>query len=261
MLLFISDSHLGMGTPASQAKRIEHLFACLDHHAPQLERIYIIGDLFDFWFEWKHVILKRYFNVLCKLHSMINKGIEIHYLAGNHDFALGEFLQNEVGAQVHHDECEFNYDSKKFYLLHGDGLAPADWGYRLIKRIFRNPLNQKLFRYIHPDFGLTMAHQSSTTSRGHTVRRWDVDGWAYRDEAERWVDRGYDYVLFGHTHEPSLQKIHSGIYVNTGDWMRWFSYAIYESGNLSLHYWNQPLLSRSETEVRLRIQNLPSALM
>ncbi|MCX6639950.1 MAG: UDP-2,3-diacylglucosamine diphosphatase [bacterium] len=250
MLLFISDSHLGIGTSQAQTERIEKLFACLDHYRGNLERLYIIGDLFDFWFEWRHVILKRYFRVLCKLRGLIDQGIEVHYLAGNHDFALGQFLQDEIGAEIHQDAFQFEFNGKKFYLLHGDGLAPDDWGYRFLKRIFRNRLNQKLFTFIHPDYGLTLAHTSSHTSRNHTMRRWDVDGWAYRAEAERLIRRGSDYVLFGHTHEPLLMGLDSGIYVNTGDWMRYFSYATYENGNMKLMYWDHPGLYRNESEVR-----------
>lgn len=246
MLLFISDAHIGIGPPQDQEKRKKYLFDCLDRHAPELEKLFILGDLFDFWFEWRHVILKRHFKVLCKLQELTSIGVELHYLAGNHDFALGEFLTDELGAQVHLDHARFDWDGKSFYLSHGDGLAPADWGYRILKRIFRNRFDQKLFSLIHPDLGVALAHKSSYSSRNYGRRRWDVDGWAYIEAADRLIQQGTRYVLFAHNHEPLLKSLGAGTYVNTGDWMKYFSYAVYENGAMTLKYWDLPWLERSE---------------
>ncbi|MBU0518728.1 UDP-2,3-diacylglucosamine diphosphatase [bacterium] len=246
MLLFISDAHIGIGKPEDQQKRKQYLFECLDHYAPEIEKLYILGDLFDFWFEWRHVILKRHFAVLCKLREIAARGIEIHFLAGNHDFALSEFLCAEIGAEIHFDEYSFTYDDKQFYLLHGDGLAPADWGYRILKKILRNPTNQKLFALFHPDFGLEMAHRSSHTSRNYSGRRWDIDGWAYLEAAQERLKNGNDYVLFAHNHEPMLKPLDGGIYLNTGEWMKQFSYATYDREGMTLRYWTRPFMKRSE---------------
>jgi UDP-2,3-diacylglucosamine hydrolase len=246
MLLFVSDTHFGLGTPDDQEKRRQNFFACLDEHADRIEKLFIIGDLFDFWFEWKHVILKRHFQVLCKLKGLTQKGVELHYLAGNHDFALGSFLQQEIGAHLHLDHFQFEIGGRKFYLSHGDGLAPADWGYRILKRVFRSRFNQKLYSWFHPDFGLELAHLCSFTSRNHTGRRWDVDGYAYHDAAQKKAQEGFDYILFAHTHEPVLEPVNGGIYVNTGDWLKYYSYATYQDGIMSLKYWGQPHLQQSE---------------
>ncbi len=246
MLLFISDSHFGLGSSAEQDERRALLFACLDHYADRLTGLFIMGDLFDFWFEWKHVILKRHFQVLCKLRTLSAKGIELYYLAGNHDFALSRFLEQEIGARTFLEHYDFEHEGKRFYLFHGDGLAPADWGYRILRRVFRHPVNQRLYSWLHPDFGLDLAHVCSRTSRNHTGRRWDVDGIAYREAAQRLTEDGYDYVLFSHTHEPLLEPVGRGIYVNTGDWLKYFSYATFESGTMTLKYWRHPFLERSE---------------
>ncbi len=248
MLLFLSDAHLGLKPKSEQLQAKQWLFACLDKYEDRLEKVFILGDLFDFWFEWKHVILKQHLEVLCRLMSLTRRGIDLHYLAGNHDFALSRFLIEEIGANVHLDHYTFTHHEKRFYLLHGDGLAPADWGYRILKRIFRSPLNQKLYSYLHPDLALYLAHHSSSTSRNHTSRRWDIDGEAYRCAAQRMIREGFDYVLFAHTHEPLLEKVEQGVYVNTGDWMKYFSFAVFENGAMSLKYWNQPILERREED-------------
>jgi UDP-2,3-diacylglucosamine hydrolase len=248
MLLFISDAHIGIGPPEEQQQRKQNLFDCLDHHAPELEKLLILGDLFDFWFEWRHVILKKHFQVLYKLRELTDAGVELHYLAGNHDFALSEFLRSEIGAQTHLNEYEFETGGKTFYLLHGDGLAPADWGYRILKRVFRSAFNQKLFRILHPDMGLDLAHTSSHTSRNYSRRRWDIDGWAYEDAAREQLVNGSDYVVFAHNHEPILKPLGQGIYVNTGDWIKYFSYATFGKDGMALKYWDLPFLTRSEKD-------------
>ena len=233
MILFFSDTHFGIGSTQAQDERRRKLFACLDHYADRMDTLVIMGDLFDFWFEWRHVILKAHFRMLCKLAEIRSRGIKIHYLAGNHDFALSRFLQDEIGAVIHMDSYEFEAEGKRFHLFHGDGLSPADWGYRVLRRVFRNPLNQKLYAWIHPDAGLSLAHISSLTSRNHTGRRWDVDGYAYREAAAKKIQEGFDYVIYAHTHEPLLESVGNGIYLNTGDWLK---------------YWEQPWLQRSQTD-------------
>jgi len=250
MFLFLSDSHFGIGSDEEQRERREKLFACLDHYAPRIQKLFIMGDLFDFWFEWRHVILKAHFPILCKLRELRDRGIEIYYLAGNHDFALSRFLEDEIGARTDLDHFEFEAEGKRFYLSHGDGLAPADWGYRILKRVFRNRLNQKLYSWLHPDLGQALAHRSSYSSRNHTGRRWDVDGFAYSAAAQKLADRGYDFIFFAHTHEPVLERAGQGIYVNTGDWLKYRSYAVFDQGVVRLKYWDQPFLERSSLDAR-----------
>jgi UDP-2,3-diacylglucosamine hydrolase len=250
MFLFLSDSHFGIGSDEEQRERREKLFACLDHYAPQIQKLFIMGDLFDFWFEWRHVILKAHFPILCKLRGLRDRGIEIYYLAGNHDFALSRFLETEIGAITDLDHFEFEAEGKRFYLSHGDGLAPADWGYRILKRIFRNRTNQQLYSWLHPDLGLSLAHRSSYTSRNHSRRRWDIDGFAYSAAAKKLADQGYDCIFFAHTHEPLLERAGRGIYVNTGDWLKYFSYATFDQGVVRLRYWDQPFLERSSWDAR-----------
>ncbi|TKJ39047.1 hypothetical protein CEE37_11525 [candidate division LCP-89 bacterium B3_LCP] len=246
MILFISDAHLGTGSLESQQKRKLLLKELFDHYAPKLDRMVIIGDLFDFWFEWKHVILKKHFQVLFWLKELHERGVEIHFLAGNHDFALGSFLAEEVGVQVHMNEYSFNYDGKSFFALHGDGLAPADWGYRILKRVLRSRFNQKLYSYLHPNWAVDLALKSSRRSRNYSGRRWDIDGWAYSEAAEKYIRQGNDYVLFAHNHESILKPMGDGIYVNTGDWMKHFSYAEYANGKMELKYWGKPFIKAVE---------------
>jgi UDP-2,3-diacylglucosamine hydrolase len=246
MLLFFSDTHFGIGSPQVQEDRRNALFACLDHHLPALDQLIIMGDLFDFWFEWRHVILKQHFKVLSKLAQIRSRGVEIHYLAGNHDFALTRFLQDEIGAVIHPESHQFESGGKRFYLFHGDGLSPADWAYRALRKVLRNPVNQKLYSWFHPDVGLELAHLSSHTSRNHSGRRWDIDGASYHESACQKTAEGFDYVIYAHTHEPLLQPAGSGIYVNTGDWLKYNSYATFDNGVMTLKYWGKPWIERKE---------------
>ena len=119
--------------------------------------MYIVGDLFDFWYEYKKYIPKIYFSFLYKFKILVDKGIEIHYLAGNHDFFLGEFFDREIGIKTWIDEYEFSLNGKNFYIWHGDGLGKKDVGYRIIKKIMRSRVNQKIFSWIHPDVGFFIA--------------------------------------------------------------------------------------------------------
>ena len=164
-----------------------------------------MGDLFDFWFEYKYTIPKKYFRFLMLLNRFREKEVEMHYLAGNHDFALGSFFDNVLNIKTWPQDYTFVLADKKFYLFHGDGIAKKDVGYRFIKRILRHPLNIRFFRWLHPDFGIPLARKVSGGSRHYTNTINHLrDESDYIEFAEKRFEDGYDYVLMGHRHNPLL---------------------------------------------------------
>jgi UDP-2,3-diacylglucosamine hydrolase len=229
-LYFISDVHLGLEPPADEAAKEARLLDLLDDIAADAERLYIIGDLFDFWFEYRHAVPVHGLRVLARLQTMVEAGTEVHYLAGNHDFALGPFISEEVGCVVHPGPFAFGHDDRRFYLHHGDGLAGRDLGYRILKRVLRSGVSQSLWRLVHPDLGFAAARAVSRASRGHTAEKDYGPGDRMEAALQRLAADGHDVVLMGHTHTPEVRDLAGGTrYVNLGSWLQggrpWARYA------------------------------------
>ena len=234
-IYFLSDAHIGEPKAENNDERKQNLFDFGDGIAEPGNHLFIIGDLFDFWFEWRRVIPKRHFKVLNKLSEWSDKGLKLYYLAGNHDFRLGEFLTDEIGFVTSEKFLEFEADGKKFHLFHGDGVKKTDYGYRFLKKILRNRFNQKLFLLLHPDIGMKLADASSATSRESQVNRNPyLDATDYLEYARRKIAEGFDYIIMGHTHIPLLKKLEGGYYMNSGNWFRDYSYGIFKDGELKL---------------------------
>lgn len=209
----------------------------LDIMANDATHVYIVGDLFDFWYEYKNVIPKKYFNFLYKFKLMTEGGVEMHYLAGNHDFYLGQFFDNYINIKTWPDEYEFSLNNKNFFIWHGDGLGRKDGGYRFLKKIMRSKVNQKIFRFLHPDYGVTFARWVSGSSRKYTSQLNHLrDESDYFEFAEKQFKRGVDYVLMGHRHNPLEHKVGNKKYINLGDWITCFSYAVFDGKDLELKY-------------------------
>lgn len=239
-ILFICDAHLGSGTNEEQKKRI--LINFLRRLSPQsVSVLYVLGDLFDFWFEYKSVILSRNFHVLSALGDVVDRGVEIHFVVGNHDFWAGDFMEKTVGVKVHHDPIEINLDGRRVYICHGDGLNPYDRGYLLLKAVIRNKVVIWVTRHIHPDLLVWVARWSSKLSRQST----SVAGKLREDEgiqkfALKKLAEGFDVVIAGHSHMPHDES-HSvngapKRYYNVGDMQEWFSYLEYSGGKFLLKY-------------------------
>jgi len=237
---FISDLHFGTMSETLEKKKLEKLFSFLSHINHQDNILYIVGDLFDYWFEYKHFILKKHFKLLYKFHELIRNGVEIHFLPGNHDYWTRSFLNDEVGIKVHKEEIKVELQNKLFYLFHGDGIASYDRGYRLLKKIIRNPVNIFLYSLIHPDLGASIADFASRTSREYTTDKHN----AINDKnecikfAEKYHQQGFDCVILGHTHRPFIHE-KSGKYVlNLGDWITNFTYGKFSNNKISLEKWD-----------------------
>lgn len=236
---FISDIHLGSDTEYSSGTRLQtllHFFSAIEHDAGQL---FIVGDLFDFWFEYKTVMPKGYFDLLYGLKQLRDTGIGITLLRGNHDFWIADFFTDELGIPVYDNYLDVVLDGKRFYISHGDGLAKDDKGYRFLKKILRNPVNIRLFSLIHPDIGHALATFSSRLSRDHRPKLDDRED--YKQFARELFTQGYDCVVLGHTHAPMLYEEKSHVYLNTGDWMNTFTFGKCTAGKLTLEHWPPPL--------------------
>jgi len=234
---FISDLHIGVDCSEEEKQRQKKILEFLNTISKDATHLYIVGDLFDFWYEYKKVIPKKYFDFLYILKSMTNRGVEIHYLAGNHDFYLGNFFDEYMNVKTWQDEYTFKLAGKKFYLLHGDGLAKRDKSYRFLKRVLRNKTNNRIFRWLHPDFGIPFARFISGSSRNYTRNINLQDEEDYKEFAKKQFSNGYDFVLLGHRHIPLEYKNDNHIYINLGEWFEANSYAVFDGNELKLAYY------------------------
>ena len=233
-IYFISDAHLGAASQQAESYKTERLLPFLRGLRGRTKLLYIVGDLFDFWFEYRTVILKQHFAVLHELAGLAESGTRIVYLAGNHDFWLGSFLDEQVGVETVYGQLEVSHQGKKMLICHGDGLISKDWNYRLMRKILHNRLNIWLFQWIHPDVAVWLARTISGASRRHAAPSSWSPVQAYRELAKKHLKERYDCVVFGHVHKPDLQKEGDKIYLNLGDWVRFFTFGIMVDGELRL---------------------------
>lgn len=239
-IFFLSDVHLGFIEDEVEKDKREKLYAFFDHIKVEGDVLIIAGDLFDFWYEWRHVIPKYWFGVIHKIRSLIDNGIMVFFITGNHDFEFGNYLQNEVGIHCFEESVDLKFGDKTFFIGHGDGLARKDRGYRFMKRIIRNSFSKFLFKtLIHPDIGMKLAKWASNSSR--KLVKIDKNHWSneYYEFAKTKFSEGYDYVILGHLHTPVLKEENGHIYLNTGDWMTHFSYGYFDGKILSLKLWKK----------------------
>jgi UDP-2,3-diacylglucosamine hydrolase len=230
---FISDAHLGSGS--DQDTRIRTLVDLLGSFRRDAEHVYVLGDLFDFWFEYRHAIPKGHFRVLRALAELVEAGIPVTYLGGNHDFWSGSYLSREVGLHVHQHPITRQHQGRRLFLAHGDGLGPGDTGYRILKAVLRHRIAIALYRTIHPDLGIPLAYRISKTSRNHTAGR-DI----LLERMSRYVVtprllEGDDAVIVGHIHDPiHLTGPGTMEFVIIGDWLEHFTYVRMTGGALHL---------------------------
>lgn len=237
---FFSDSHLGLSESNQEKEKQKVLQQFLTDIMEDATHLYIVGDLFDFWYEYKQVIPKKYFRILYSLKKITEKGIVVNYFAGNHDFYLGNFFDKELNIKTWQDDFEFELEGKKFYLWHGDGLGKKDRGYRFLKKIIRNRFFQSLYRLLHPDFGIPFARWVSGSSRAYTNQlNHKRDESDYFEFAEEKFKNGVDFVLMGHRHNPLVHAVENKKYINLGDWINHFTYAVFENGQLELKQYHK----------------------
>lgn len=235
---FISDAHFGIFLPGHE-NRERLFFRLLEQEAEHLAELYIVGDLFDFWIEYRHALRPDYFDVLHHLKMLVDAGVRIHYLAGNHDFALGSFLEKTVGMAIYPGELSVTIQGQKVFLFHGDGLIKSDWGYRLLRLLLRSSCNQTIYKFLHPNIGVPLGNFFSGSSRKYLNKPLSpVLRDEYRRYAQKKLQTGHDLVLYGHIHQPEHLQFPEGIYCNTGAWLKHYTYATMVNGKLSLWRYN-----------------------
>lgn len=239
-IYFLSDFHLGAPNPEASLVREKKIIHFLSSIQESAEEIFILGDLFDFWFEYKYVVPKGYTRILGKLAEISDAGIKIHFFVGNHDMWMKDYFQKELNIDVYFEPKEFTYNNKKFLIGHGDGLGPGDKGYKFIKKVFRHPVSQWSFGMLPPVIGMGLANYFSRKSRAKTGESNET----FLGEDSEWLvtyckevlqEKHFDYFIFGHRHLPLDIKLNeTSRYINLGDWIRYFTYAAFDGENLTL---------------------------
>ena len=240
MIYFLSDFHLGAPDYEKSLEREKKIVKFLDSIKSKATEIYLLGDVFDFWFEYGKAVPKGYVRLLGKLAELSDAGIKLHYFTGNHDMWVFGYLEKELGAKIYHKPISLEINGKKFFLAHGDGLGPADLGYKFIKGVFASKVCQWLFARLHPNFGIWLGDFWSGKSRiattdlhFHGEKEWLV---VYAKEVLK--NEHYDYFVFGHRHIPIDYTLsEKSRYINLGEWITHFSYAVFDGNNLELKYY------------------------
>ncbi len=236
-LFFVSDAHFGSESEDKEKEKLENFQRFIESKLKKGDYFFILGDLFDFWFEYRYLIPKDCFQVLSILRDIVNRGIRVVYLGGNHDFWENGFLNKEIGVEFYNDSLTIELMSKKFYLHHGDGFINKDRGYRFLKWILRNRINIWLYKLIHPDLGSFLAKYFSKHSRGSSpgINNENLEDY-FRFAKDKFED-GIDFVIMGHTHVPVIKDFSDKFFINIGDWMENFTYAIYDGNEIRLEKW------------------------
>lgn len=242
-IFFASDFHLGADGICSSLEREKRIVSWLSEVQDEMEALYLVGDIFDYWFEYKTTIPKGFSRFLGKLAELRDKNIPIYFFTGNHDMWMFDYFETEFGIPVYHKPIQRTLHGKNMFIGHGDGLGPNDFGYKLIKKIFSNPLCQWAYARLHPNFGIWLMRKFSHKSRamgGESNRFQGRDGEMLVQYAERKIQTlDIDYFVFGHRHLPLNVKLsnHTSFYFGLGDWTHFQSYGVLDEGNFSLRYY------------------------
>ena len=239
-IYFTSDHHFGAPNASASKPREERFVKWLDEIKDDASSIFILGDLFDFWFEYKHVIPKGFTRVLGKLAELTDSGIEIHFFVGNHDLWMNGYLEEELNIKVHHKPKQFQLNERLFFIGHGDGLGPHDKGYKRMKKVFVNPFFQWIYRWLHPDIGVRFAQYLSLKNKlisGDDDIKFlgEKKEWLVQYAQKKLEEKHFDYFVFGHRHLPlDIQLNPKSKYINLGDWITHFTYGVFDGKELFL---------------------------
>ena len=242
---FLSDFHLGAPNAIDSLVREKKIIQFLDVIKPQASQIFIVGDLFDFWYEYKKVVPKGNVRILGKLAELTDAGIIVHFFVGNHDMWMRDYFQKELNILVYFEPGSFILQDKKFLVGHGDGLGPGDKGYKFLKKVFRNRVSKWIFGILPPNIGMGIAHYFSRKSRAQTGQTDEKflgadKEWLITYCREVLQKEYYDFLVFGHRHLPiDFSLSEKSRYINLGDWIKFFSYAVFDGGVLELKYYTQ----------------------
>lgn len=247
-IYFASDFHLGAPDLERSHKREKLVVKWLDEVSEKATEIFLVGDLFDFWFEYKHAVPKGHVRLLGKLAELSDMGIPVHVFIGNHDMWMFDYLEKEAGVKVHREPIVREWNGKRFLIGHGDGLGPGDHGYKFIKKVFASKLCQWLFARLHPNFGISLANFWSRKSRSHTGTK----DQQFLGEDKEWLaiyakevleKEHFDYFIFGHRHLPLDLKVgENSRYLNLGEWMNYYTFAHFDGSELQMKEYSEGII-------------------
>ncbi|GGG57913.1 UDP-2,3-diacylglucosamine diphosphatase [Epilithonimonas arachidiradicis] len=240
-IYFASDQHFGIPNAAESKKREEKFIRWLDTIKKDAQVLFLMGDLFDFWHEWKHVVPKGYIRVLGKIAELKDAGIDIYFFVGNHDLWMKNYFEEELGVPVFFEKRYYEVNDKKLLLAHGDGLGPGDKGYKRMKKVFTNPLAQWAFRWLHPDIAMKIANYMSQKNK--MISGVEDQKFLGEDKEflilyskEKLKTEKIDYFVYGHRHLPMVLDLEKGAkYINLGDWISYFTYGVFDGENFELN--------------------------
>ncbi len=244
-IYFASDFHLGVPDYSSSREREARIVRWLHSIKEDAAELYLMGDIFDFWFEYARAVPKGYIRVLGKLAELADAGVKIILFKGNHDMWMFGYFKTELGAEIISDELVIERNGKRFYLHHGDGLGPGDTKYKILKKIFRSGFCQWCFARIHPNLGIWIANKWSMNSRIANNKKEQFHGeeneWLVQYSKELLGKGHFDYLIFGHRHLPlDVQLSKDSRYINLGEWINYNSYARFDGEELELLYFEVP---------------------
>ncbi len=256
-IYFASDQHFGAPTPELSKPREAKFLAWLDEIKQDAQVLFLMGDLFDFWHEWKYVVPKGYVRILGKLAELKDSGIDIYFFVGNHDLWMKDYLEEEIGIPVFYKKQYYEISGKNFLLAHGDGLGPGDKGYKRMKKLFTNPVAQWFFKWLHPDIAMRIAVYFSTKNKMIS----GVEDMKFLGEDKEFLilyskdklkSEKIDYFVYGHRHLPMILDLkvneNAAKYVNLGDWISYFTFGVFDGAEFRI-------LKHGDTENALRTQN------
>lgn len=239
-IYFASDQHFGVPDLQQSRIREEKFIRWLDSIRKDAQVLFLMGDLFDFWHEWKFVVPKGYIRVLGKLAELKDAGIDIYFFVGNHDLWMKNYFEDELGIPVFFEKKFYDINGKKFLLAHGDGLGPGDKGYKRMKKVFTNPLAQWAFRWLHPDIGMRIANYMSQKNKlisGVEDQKFlgEDKEFLIQYSKEKLKTEQIDYFVFGHRHLPLIFELENNSkYINLGDWISYFTYGVFDGQKFDL---------------------------
>jgi UDP-2,3-diacylglucosamine hydrolase len=238
-VFFISDAHLGTTDTELEARKRKELLSFLEMVGREGEELYILGDLFDFWFEYGSLIPRQYAPLFSALWRLREGGVRMHYVVGNHDYWAGEFFERELGMKVWKEPLTVETGGKRLFLAHGDGFEQGDRGYHFMKRILRHRASIFLFGLLHPRLGFLLARLTSALTKGDYETKAPKASKALREYAlARLQKENIDLFIAGHTHTPEITRTGDKYFVNLGDWIRHFTYAVIQDGEPKLMKWS-----------------------
>lgn len=247
-IIFLSDTHFTYHTDDENERKKRDLFLDFLQHIEGIGSLYLLGDIFDFWFEYRSAIPKYYHDILSGLHRLVESGSAVSIMGGNHDYWLGSFITETLGMNVLPQLLTRELQGRRITMTHGDMLLPGDFAYKTLKALIRSGFVISIARVVHPDILYGFARRFSAASKGVTHKKTQrVAAELIEMAPERFFEWGNDTFVMGHVHMPTLQQFGDKTFVMLGDWEEHFSYLLLEGGNLSLEYYGTGVPTPSES--------------